>query len=221
MRQFFFEGFVTYVENLEGEVESWRVFTAPFNARTESGEHIEANIVPTFERIVAPFEIAEGVVIPPGDYTFNRYRVEAQSSRHRPWRVGATVWFGDFYSGHLTQREAFVSYTTSAGHLQLELSGESNVGDLTEGEFQQDLVQLKLVYAFTPDLVLSSFEQYDSESRELGTNTRLRWTLRPGRDLFVVWNHGWRRPLEDMRGSSSLMSVSDSVVAKLRWTFRW
>ena len=103
VRQFYFELYATYVENLNGRVESWRVFTAPFNAQTESGEHLEANVAPQFEWLDTPFEIADGVVIPPGEYNFTRYRVEAQSSRHRLWRIGATVWFGDFYTGSLTQ----------------------------------------------------------------------------------------------------------------------
>ena len=77
----------------------------------------------------------------------------------------------------------------------------------------------KLVGAFTPDLILSIYVQYDSESRNLGTNTRLRWTIRPGTDLFVVWNHDWQHPI-DSRDPWALTPVSDQVVAKLRWTFR-
>ena len=75
-------------------------------------------------------------------------------------------------------------------------------------------------YAFTPDLILSSYIQYDSDSRDLGANTRFRWTIKPGNDFFVVWNHGWRHPLagEDWY---SLHPVSDQLIVKLRWTFRW
>ncbi len=219
VRQFYFELFVTYVEDLDGNVESWRVFTAPFNAQTESGEHLEANVVPQFERLTEPFEIADGVIIPPGDYNFVRYRVEAQSSRHRPWRVGGTVWFGDFYTGSLTQWETFVTYTTREGHLQLELSAENDFGGLPEGDFIQRLWQFKVAWAFNPDLILSSYAQYDSESRNLGTNTRLRWTITPGNDLFVVWNHGWKRLLGS-RDFLALHPVDDSIVVKLRWTFR-
>ena len=42
--------------------------------------------------------------------------------------------------------------------------------------------------------------QYDNESDSVGTNARLRWTVTPGSDLFLVFNHnmadtdvGWRR----------------------------
>jgi hypothetical protein len=134
--------------------------------------------------------------------------------------VGATVWFGDFYSGSLIQTLGFVSYTTPSGHLQLELEAEHNSGDLPEGDFILNLGQLKVTYAFTPNLILSSYIQYDSESRDLGANTRFRWTIKPGNDFFLVWNHGWRRPLtgEDWY---SLHPVNDQLIAKLRWTFRW
>src|SRR5262249_52897636 len=48
IRQFFFEVEPTSVTNLRGRVENWRVFTAPFNVRTESGEHLAWNYIPTF-----------------------------------------------------------------------------------------------------------------------------------------------------------------------------
>ncbi len=218
-RQMYFELLTTYVEDLNGRAESWRVFTAPFNVQTESGEHLEANVAPQYERLDEPFEIADGVVIPAGQYHFTRYRVEAQSSRHRPWRVGATCWFGDFYTGSLTQWETFATYTTPKGHLQLEVNAENDFGHLPQGDFIQRLWGLKTVYAFTPDLVLSAFAQYDSESGDLGVNARFRWTIQPGNDLFVVWNHGWKHPVgsgEDL----ALQPVDDELVVKLRWTFR-
>ena len=134
--------------------------------------------------------------------------------------MGASVEFGDFYTGTLVQTEGFVGFTTPSGHLQLQFEGEHNVGDLPEGEFDLTLWQLRATYAFTPDLILSSYLQYDSESRDLGANTRFRWTIKPGNDFFVVWNRGWRRPLasEDWY---SLHPVNDQLVVKLRWTFRW
>jgi len=66
--------------------------------------------------------------------------------------------------------------------------------------------------------MVSNFLQYDSESRTVGMNARLRWTIEPGNDVFLVWNRGWRRPLEG-RGYT-LTALSDEVVLKLRWTFR-
>jgi hypothetical protein len=73
-------------------------------------------------------------------------------------------------------------------------------------------------YAWNPNLVLSSFIQYDTASENVGTNARLRWTIRPGNDLFIVWNRGWQRIVTDPH--VSLVPQSDLVAAKLRWTFR-
>ena len=33
--------------------------------------------------------------------------------------------------------------------------------------------------------------QYDNVSRQVGLNSRLRWTWRPGCDFFLVFNQGW------------------------------
>jgi hypothetical protein len=218
VRQLFFELFLTRVDRLDGTTESWEVFTAPWNAVTRSGEHLEANWVPQFERLDEPFEVAAGVVIPPGEYQFTRWRVEGQSSSSRPWRVGSTVWFGDFFSGRLTEWESFVYWTFGPGRLRLELDAQNNFGDLPQGDFIQRLLQLKTVYAFSPDLIVSAFAQYDSESRDLGLNSRLRWTIRPGRDLFLVWNRNWQRTLDP---GYRLGLDSDQVVVKLRWTTLW
>ncbi|HKH45932.1 MAG TPA: DUF5916 domain-containing protein [Thermoanaerobaculia bacterium] len=218
VRQFFFELFLSRVDRLDGTTESWRVFTAPWNAVTRSGEHLEANWAPEFERLDEPFEVAAGVVIPPGEYQFTRWRVEGQSARSRPWRVGSTVWFGDFFDGRLTQWESFVYWTFGPGRLRLELAAENNFGDLPQGDFVQRLWQWKTVYAASPDLVVSLFTQYDSESRGLGLNSRLRWTIRPGRDLFLVWNRNWQRTLDP---GYRLELDSDQIVVKLRWTTLW
>lgn len=76
------------------------------------------------------------------------------------------------------------------------------------------------MYAFSPDLVLAHYAQYDTESRDVGLNTRLRWTIIPGNDLFLVWNHNLHRP-EDPGDWSRLSSLDDHLVTKIRWTLRW
>lgn len=218
VRQFFFEIEPKLVTDLRGVTQTWRVFTAPFNVRTNSGEHLEANWAPEFERLDQPFEVSPGVVIPAGSYHFNRFRADAQSSDHRPWRIGATVWLGEFYTGHLTQVFAFANWTSPQGRFSAEVSAENDFGNLPQGNFIERLWQAKAVYAFSPDLVLAGYVQYDSLSRNVGLNARLRWTVKPGNDVFLVWNRGWLSPGE---GSAySLRTQSDQIVLKARWTFR-
>ena len=82
----------------------------------------------------------------------------------------------------------------------------------------QRLWQVEFSRAWGPNVVLTSFIQYDTESQNIGANTRLRWTFKPGKDLFVVWNRGWQRLL--MRPELTLLPDSEFLAVKLRWTFR-
>ena len=218
IRQEFFENdYVRYADST-GIVESWSYFMAPINLRFESGDRFEFNWYPHGETLLVPFEIAPGILIPVGSYDFTRWRLEAQTSEHRPLQFGTTTWFGTFYNGHLTQWENYLRWTSPKGKVQLDLETENDFARLPVGNFVQRLWSIRAAYAWSPNLVLSSFIQYDTESQNVGTNTRLRWTIKPGNDLFVVWNRGWQRIVTDPR--VSIVPQSDLIAIKLRWTFR-
>jgi len=218
IRQAFFETEFTQVDGLDGRTQSRRLFTAPFNIETESGEHFEADWVPIYEFLPEDFNVAGDVVVPAGKgYHFTRFRVEAQSAKTRRFSVGTTDWLGGFYGGRLTQTEAYVTWDVLGGHLHQKLDLENDFGRLPEGDFIQRLFQLQNVYAFSPRLLLFGYFQYDTESRETGMNARLRWTFRPGNDLFVVWNRNWVHPVGE--GPFDLDPARDQITVKVR--FAW
>jgi len=217
IRQAFFETGYKQVDDQSGRTESSRLFTAPFNIEAESGAHLEVNWIPTFERLTAPFEVSPGVLIPPGRYRFTRYRAEAESPQTHLCRVGATIYFGDFYDGQLTQTDAFVNWDVLKGHLHQKLELQNDFGRLPEGNFAVRLFQLQNIFAFSPRLLMFGYFQYDNDSREMGMNARLRWTFRPGNDLFFVWNRNWIHPPDE--GPFTLAHEGDQVVVKVR--FAW
>jgi hypothetical protein len=219
IRQAFVENEYSRATNSQGILESWEYFMAPVNIRLETGDRFELNWDPHGETLLAPFEVSRGVIIPAGSYQFNRWRAEAQSSSHRPFQVGNTTWFGEFYNGHLVQQENYVKWTSPKGRLQLEVNMENDYGHLPEGNFQQKLWQVQGAYAWNPNLVFTSFIQYDTDSNSVGTNTRLRWTIKPGNDLFLIWNRNWQKLVPSP--NLSLIPESDLIAIKLRWTFRY
>jgi len=219
IRQEFFENEYVRYTDPQGVLESWEYFMAPINVRFETGDRFEFNWNPHGEILLSPFTIAPGVVIPPGSYQFTRYRLEAQTSSHRSLQFGNTTWFGSFFDGHLTQWQNYLKWTSPKGRVQLEADVENDFGHLPQGNFVQRLWQLQGAYAWSPNLVLSSFIQYDTESQNVGTNTRLRWTIKPGNDLFIVWNRGWQRLILSPN-ETSIVPQSDVIAVKLRWTFR-
>lgn len=214
VRQLFFELEPEYVANLGGRVESWRIFTAPVNMRTESGEHLEWNYIPQFEHLDAPFVIQRGIVIPPGSYRWTRYRTEVNTATKRPWVVDFALWWGGFWSGRLRQIEAGLTLKPST-HVALALRTERDDASLAQGRFVTRLISARGDYNFSPNVTWSNLVQYDNESRILGVQSRFRWTLRPGNDLFLVVNRGWFRSPE-----GPYLPQFDKGSAKLQFTIR-
>ena len=215
IRQFFFEFEPQYITNLDNRVENWRVFTAPFNVRTESGEHLEWNIIPEFEHLDAPFEIFPGVIVPTGSYQWHRYRVEANTATKRRWVIDFAYWWGGFYDG--TRKQTGLGLTLKPNpHLSIALRADRNDITLLEGRFYTQVLTARADFNFTPNVSWQNLEQYDNESQLLSFQSRFRWILKPGNDLFVVLNRGWVKTFD-----GSFESTFNRSSSKLQYTFRF
>lgn len=200
--------------DLAGRWESYRVFTAPINWRFSSGDRMEINAVPTGERLIEAFEVADGVTIAPGAYRWMRYRLEAGTAQKRRFYSQVSWWFGGFYDGTLDQIEVESTWNPTP-LVTVELSAERNIGRLPAGDFSVTLVGTRLRVNVSPDLSLAGYVQYDTESNSVGVNTRLRWTFRPVADLFVVYNHNVRS-IEDR-----WQQDSNQLIVKMQYAWRW
>jgi len=213
------EAYYNRISDLGGRNETSRYFFSPISTTLTSGEHMEVNVAIDREFLPSPFAIVPAVSIAPGQYSFTRWRFQFLSSKHRPLQVGSTTWAGPFYSGRLTQWDSYVQLNTMKGKLQLGILATNNFGRLKEGSFVQRLWQSQIALALSPKLVFSSFVQYDNQSQNVGMNSRVRWTVKPGSDLFIVWNRGWQRNLGE-RDDLSLIPQNDLLAVKFRWTIR-
>jgi len=214
IRNLYFELVPIMAWDIPGNLESYRIFTAPLNVRLESGDRIEINVQPQGERLPEDFEIADGVVIPVGTYDWVRYRAEVDFAGHRLVSGRISWWFGDFYDGRVDEISTRLAINPS-DFITFELTGTRNVGTLPAGDILQEVLGSRVLVNFSPDLQLSFFGQYERESDEFGGNTRLRWTFDPMGDLFVVYNYnaldedlvGWR-------------TESSQLIVKLQYSFR-
>jgi len=199
--------------DLSGKWESYRVFIAPVNWRFRSGDRFEFNANPEGERLVEPFEVADGVEIPAGPYHWRRYRLEAGTAQKRRFYTQLTYWFGGFYDGDLQQFE-WTGAWNPMPLVTVEFTGEHNAGNLSSGDFTQTLVGNRLRINLSPDLSIASYVQYDTVSDSIGVNTRLRWTFTPVADLFVVYNHNVRSLVERWQ------LESNQLLIKLQYAWR-
>ena len=213
IRQFFYEFYPTLATDLAGRWESYEIFTAPIGWQLESGDGVEVNVVPVGERLLRPFEIADGVAIPPGSYDWRRYRVAVEAAAKRKLSGEASWWFGGFYGGTLHQVEVEASWTPSP-LITFLVDAEHAAGRLPQGGFDVTLVGTKVRLNLSPDLQVNSFLQYDTESRSFGTNTRLRWTFHPRGDVFLIYNHNLRELLDRWRRDAN------ELLVKVQYTWR-
>jgi len=223
IRQCFWENELTYVAGLTGGWQSYRYFLAPVNCRLESGDRFELNVVPQGERLAEPFDVANGVTVPAGVHRFTRFRLEGGLAAKRALSAQLTWWFGGFYDGTLHQIELSSTWNPKP-LLTVEVNGEHDIGHLPGGRFTADVWGVRLNANVSPDFQVSSFTQYDSEGRALGTNTRLRWTFSPLGVLFVVYNHNLSDPdglAVDRWSPRRLRFASDQLLVKAEYAVRY
>ena len=215
IRQMFHQFYGTYIRDLSGAWQSYSLFTAPINWQLESGDRVEFNVRPVGENILAPFEIAENVVIPENEYHFMRYRLEAEFAAKRRLNGQATWWFGSFYEGHLDEMELQLNWNPNA-LMGFEFNGVRNIGRLPWGDFDQTLVGSRVRFNVNSDLQLNSYLQYDTVSSTLGVNVRIHWIFSPLGDVILVFNHN----TFDDDISDQWVLQNQQVLLKLRYNFR-
>ncbi len=214
IRQLLIDFHPNVVWDLDGRWESWRMFLAPISGLLESGDSLELDVAPEGQRLEKPFEVAPGVVLAPGQYQFTRYRVYAITSPKRKLRGEAMWWFGTFYNGTLDQITLTANWSPTP-LLTVEFSGERDIGRLPAGHFVEDLVGTRLRFNVSPNLEVSSYVQYDSVSKSVGMNSRMRWTYKPLGDLFFIYNHNIRSVADRWQLDSN------QLIIKFQYAFRY
>ncbi|MBA4323185.1 MAG: hypothetical protein C0408_10250, partial [Odoribacter sp.] len=214
VRQLFFETEFTYITDLKNQWESYSIFTAPINVRLESGDRFEFNIKPAGEFLKQPFLIG-GHVIPAGEYNWLAFRAELETASKRALNGKITYWFGGFYGGTMDQIILALRWRPMP-LVTLEINYEKSIGrmPLPTGNFQWDLVSGRVQLNMSSDLNLSSFIQYDTESRSMGSYSRLRWTFTPHGDLFFVYKHNIRNDL-----TNRWIYDSNQLIIKFSYSF--
>ena len=182
-----------------------------------SQENFEVSFVPTHERLEEDFEIHEGIVLPAGgEYDFNRLRASLNTANRRVLAARTRVEIGSFFSG--TREEVFLSLgIRPRPGVTINLEGEWNRVSLAEGRFDTQVFRVVGDTQFSPWIYLVNNVQYDSVSSVLGWQSRLRWIVTPGNDLFVVYTQNWIDSLELGR----FMTQDRRAAAKFVFTQRF
>jgi hypothetical protein len=216
VRQFFFQASGDFYWDLSGRLETSRLQASPLSLRTESGERFDLEINKTRDVLPYDFEVARGVVLASGSYDFTNCQVSFNSATHRAAALDLSYTFGRFYSGHLNEFQAGLAVKIK-GYASLSANCDLVRGRLPEGDFSENVYQVKADLFLSPDLGLMNYIQYDDISRELGWSARLRWRVSPGNEIFLVYNKNWERRWDPL---SRFVPLESRAVLKFSLSIR-
>jgi hypothetical protein len=123
---------------------------------------------------------------------------------------------GTFYSGTRHQTVLNVTLRLGPGYIAY-LNSEWNQVSLAEGRFRSDVYRLVGETQLTPWLALVNNVQYDTVTRVAAWQSRFRWIMKPGNDLYVVYTHNW---LDDPV-LSRFSSLDRRLASKVLYTHRF
>ncbi|MBI4888273.1 MAG: hypothetical protein HY824_14360, partial [Acidobacteria bacterium] len=192
--------------DLAGQWETYNGQIQALTWRFRSGDRVQVMLDPAGDRPRRPFEISPGVIIAPAPYQWFRRALSVTTAQKRRFSTTLSWTSGSFYDGDLAQYEASAVWNP-APLFTVEIDGERNLGRLTAGRFTQTLVGTRLRMNVSPDLSISSYAQYDTDSDSIGVNSRIRWTLLPVAELFVVYNHNVRSLVDRWQLESNQLLV--------------
>ena len=220
IQQMFHDVFYTRFTRLDnGLVETWKLYFTLFDWHFMSGDSMHSlfDLNPTYERLFEPFEISPGVVLPPGEYRFTPMRIFFTSAQKRALQGSIGLTFGNFWSGTAKTLQTGLRYQLPPKFV-ISLNSNQTFAQLPEGNFVARIFSTQINYAVSPFLSFANLIQFDNRSGNLGLQSRVRWTLEPGNDLFFIFGQGW---IQEMGGFYDFRTQDSRLATKLQYTFRF
>jgi len=151
-----------------------------------------------YERLDQPFTVRKDVTIAPGAYRYGQLRLSFNSNPARRGYYELMFAPQTFFDGTRIDMNATVGarvtnrFSTQAAYTRNDI-------DLPSGQFRVHLASFRVDYALSPKATLRTLTQYNSSSEQWGTSARLRYTYKPGSDVYLVYDEIRRDP-EDPTG---------------------
>ena len=190
VRKYFAVGQFTYIQDDAGRLSS-RLADGAFDIEFQSSDRFTIGVLDDYELLLRPFTVA-GLRVPTGGYRFTTSRVGYTLGQQRRISGAALFERGDFYGGTrsaLTLSRSRVNVTSA---FSVEPSLTLNWLDVPAGRVTSTLVGSRLTYTMTPLMFASALVQYNSITRIVSVNARLRWEYRLGSELFLVYKRRTR-----------------------------
>jgi hypothetical protein len=204
-----------HIEQLGGGLQTQVLTLRPFSLTNRTADTLMMVYRDTRDVLLTPFNIATGVTIPVGDYSYSDLGMRLQTGNHRKFAGTFMIVNGDFYGGTRRNINGDITWRPS-GHFRTLVGYNYNDIRLPQGSFETRLVRVGFDWVFSSHLAWVNLIQYDNVSHTAGVNMRLHWIPEAGREVFFVVNQG----IEEL-GDGSFRSQRTDATAKVSYTVRF
>ncbi len=177
-----------HISNLSTkELQSSELDIRIINVDFLSNDELELDWSFQKENLSSDFEIIDSVIIPADNYSFQQVRFGFETARRRELWLRSSAGFGSFYTGKRTD------WSMEAGYqlLRSVFLGAVSVRTwvvLPDTDFITQILRFNLNFLFSPRITWYNFAQWDNQSENLGIQSRFQWIIKPGKEIFLVWN---------------------------------
>ena len=191
-----------------------------FGIDFESGDNIEIEATRTMEFLDSGYEVSDGIDILPGEYTTWEWGVRGRTAGHRRVSGGGGFSRGGFWDGDRTRANARISFRPNPG-VSVSTNFEHNTVTLPRGNFDANVYEVEGQWNANQWISVTNQVRYDNDSDIVGLFARMRWIVRPGNDVFLVYTHNWRNLGEDILNDRDLITLSRGGAVKASYTYRF
>jgi hypothetical protein len=183
-----YTGYLDLQNRLESSNAHWHFF----DIQTPSGGRFGYVIITGQDRPRVPFTIYEDVKgrrveMPAGEYGWMWWEFEGNTNRSAPLSATLAHKIGRYYNGDYHGWRLTLGLRAGA-RLLSEIEWTYDDVNLPVGRFRNDLVPIKISYAFTSLASLQGLIQYNKQTATVSSNIRLALLNRSGTGFFLVYN---------------------------------
>ena len=187
VKKFAFEGSYDRYVNSAGLLET-RIVQGTFRTEFRNSDIFHAQVLDDYEYVPRPFTLFGTATIPVAAYRFTNFHTQYDIGAQRRFSGSVAYDKGQFYGGTKDTLAYSAGRIVLSRNLAVEPAISLNWVDIPQGKFVAKVVTARTIYTFTPRMFFGALVQYNSSSRSLSSNLRLRWEYRPGSELFVGYN---------------------------------
>lgn len=203
-----------------GNVQSQEISFDYLSLRSSAGDFFRLDLKLQKEGLLPGEQPLDriGISMPDGEHSFERYGLFFRTASFRKFRGQLRIEDGGYFDGDRLSINPELEWRPNE-HLAFSLEYRYSKYDFPGGQKATTRqITFENEISFNSKMSLVTLAQYDNLSEDIGINSRFRYNLSAGQDIWFVLNHNMNR---DVLIDDRFRSTETLAAAKIRYTFRY